>query len=70
MKKERSSMEVNIANVTEAFARLGGTGSTSDARRALGSDYSDYVLKQMIDRNLLIKIDRDTYRLRTADTPT
>ena len=68
MKKERS-MDAKIAKVTEDFARLGGVGHTSDARRALGGLFR-LRPKAMMRRGFLTKITFDTYRpcSQTRDT--
>ena len=63
VKKQSPLMDAKIAKVTDAFAKLGGIGHTSDARRALEANYSDYVLKAMVRRGLLFKVAYDTYQL-------
>ena len=56
-------MDEKIAKITESFSMLGGIGHTSDARRAIQSPDSDYLLQEMIERGLLTKVAFDTYQL-------
>jgi hypothetical protein len=48
--------------ILNAFKRM-HWGRTSDARRAIGADYSDWYLKRLIARGRLRKVGRDKYEV-------
>jgi hypothetical protein len=62
-----SGMAAKKQQIREAFSLLRDRiGHTSDARRAIGKDYSDYILKEMIAHGDMRKLDFDTCPFRKS----